>query len=356
MATVASVGTAVPEHVVKLEEVREACFAIFRDLPGLERLIEVVDHAGVEQRHMCFPPVYYLERRSFEDRNLDYQQQACRLGAEAIRACLDPLGLEPADIDHLIFVTTTGLSTPSVDALLAHRMKMRPDVRRTPLFGVGCAGGVVGLARAAALADETPGQRVVVLSVELCGQTLQLQDVSKSNLVGAALFGDGAAAALVTGDGSGLAGARVLASASHLFPGSEKVMGWRFHAGGLELQLQRDVPGLASRELPPLVHGLLQREGLQIGEIAHFILHPGGAKVLSAYESALEIPPERVRPSREFLRRYGNLSSASVLFILRSIFEGAPQAGERGLMLALGPGFAAEQLLLEWTGPGRDDA
>src|SRR5262245_3277889 len=212
MATICSLGTAVPSHVLTREEVRAACSAIFRGLEGLDRLLDVVDHAGVDRRHLCFPPEYYLQPKSFEERNLDYQEQACRLGAEALRACLEPVGLDPADIDHLIFVTTTGLATPSIDALLAHRTKMRSDVRRTPLFGVGCAGGVVGLARAAAFAQERPGQRVVVLSVELCGQTLQLQDVSKSNLIGAALFGDGAAAALVTSDDLGHPGARVLDS------------------------------------------------------------------------------------------------------------------------------------------------
>jgi alkylresorcinol/alkylpyrone synthase len=356
MATIASVGTAVPRHVLTREEVRQTCLEIFRDLPDLERLIEVVDHAGVERRHLCFPPMYYLQPRDFEERNLDYQAQACLLGEEAIRGCLEPAGLDPTDIDHLIFVTTTGLATPSIDALLAHRMKMRPELRRTPIFGVGCAGGVVGLARAATAAEERPGQRVVLLSVELCGQTLQLQDVSRSNLVGAALFGDGAAAVLVTSGGRSQFGARVVRSASHLFPDSAGVMGWRFHSGGLELRLQQDVPGLVRRELPPLVQMLLEPEGLEIGDIDHYVFHPGGAKVLAAYRTCLGIREEKMEPARRFLHSFGNLSSASVLFILKSIFEEAtPREGDLGLMLALGPGFAAEQLLLRWSGAGGAD-
>jgi alkylresorcinol/alkylpyrone synthase len=354
MATIATVGTAVPRHVLTREDVRDACLAIFRDLPGLDRLIEIVENAGVERRHVCFPATYYLEPRGFEERNLDYQAQACSLGAEAIQACLEPTGLEPADIDHLIFVTTTGLATPSIDALLAHRMKMRSDVRRTPLFGVGCAGGVVGLARAAEWADLRPGRRVVVLSVELCAQTLQLRDVSKTNLVGAALFGDGAAAALVVSDDLGFPGARVTGAASHLFPDSERVMGWRFHAGGLELRLERGVPDLVRRELLPLVRGLLEPIGLGVEDLDHFILHPGGAKVLAAYGTALELPESKMQHSREFLRDHGNLSSASVLFILASVFGRAkPVEDDTGLMMALGPGFAAEQLVLRWTDGGR---
>ena len=330
-------------------QVREICLSIFRDLPEVDRLIEVVDHAGVDARFLCFPPSYYLQQRTFEERNKDYQEQACQLGEQAVRACLDGTGIELSEIDHIIFITTTGLATPSIDALLAHRMGLRSTILRTPLFGIGCAGGVVGLARAAALADSKPGQRIIVLSVELCGQTLQLGDMSKSNLIGAALFGDGAAAALVTSDDVGGQGAKVLGSASYLLPESLKVMGWRFHGGGLELRLQNDVPELVMRELGGLVSGFLGQSGVALDDVEHFILHPGGAKVLSAYQVALGVTSGQVYRSREFLRHHGNLSSASILFVLKSVLdEDKPEAGDLGLALALGPGFAAEQLLVRW--------
>lgn len=350
MATISSVGTALPEHLVRRSDVKDICRQVFHEMPDLERLLEIVDRAGVDERHICFPPWYYLEARSFEQRNLDYQEQACILGEKAVRSCLDAAGLEPRDVDHVVFVTTTGLATPSVDALLAHRMGLRPDVRRTPLFGVGCAGGVAGLARAADFVEARGSQKVVVLSVELCAQTLQLQDVSKSALVGAALFGDGAAAALVTSDELEMGGPRIEASRSHLFPDSERVMGWRFHGGGMELRLQQDVPALVSRALAPLVHGFVEDCGWKLEDLTHLVLHPGGAKVLTAYAGALGLAEPRLAGSREFLRLHGNLSSASVLFIYKSMLETEkPVAGDLGLMVALGPGFAAEQLLLRWA-------
>lgn len=346
---IVSVATAVPPHRMSQTEAKEEARKVFADLPEIDRLIRVYDRAGLEYRHLAFPKSYYLETKTFGQRNRDYGRVALELGEKAVREALSQAEIEPADVDLLIFTTTTGLATPSVDALLAHRLGMSPSVRRMPLFGLGCAGGAGALSLAATHLQSKPDGVAVVLSVELCSLTLILNEVSRVNLVGTALFADGAAAAVLTGAGHPGKGAEVLATESHLFPESSHFMGWEFSEQGLELQLSPEVPTFIIETFPGPVREFLSGNGLSLEDVNHHALHPGGRQVLAAYRKGLGLTPEDLAPSREVLRSNGNLSSATVLFVLDEVWRTRrPKADDLGFVAALGPGFAAEMLLLKW--------
>ncbi len=336
---IAATGTALPPHRVSQAEAREACRELFRGHPRRDALLEIFDRAGVGDRHFCHPAAWYLEPRPFSARNRDYVEHATALGGRAVRAALDRAGWSARDVDQFWFTTTTGLATPSLDSLLAMELGMRPDVQRTPLFGIGCAGGAAGLGRTA----QGLRGRALLLSVELCGHTFRSGDGSTTNLVGAALFGDGAAAVLVEEGG---AGPRIAAWGSELFEGTRDVMGWDFTDDGFRLVLDASVPEVVEARVAPALRRFLAARGLGLADIRHHVLHPGGAKVLAAYERALGVD---VRWTRESLRRIGNVSSAAVLFGLHDLLEsGEARKGDRGLVAAVGPGFALETALLEW--------
>jgi alkylresorcinol/alkylpyrone synthase len=333
MPRIRSVATALPPHRLNQPDAMEAC----RRALGDDRLLAVFKRSGVDTRYFAFPPEYYLNGHTFAERNRDYIEQAVALGERAIRDALEKADAGPRDIDHFFFVTTTGLATPSVDARLAHRLGMRADVSRNPLFGIGCAGGAAAIARASRMRG-----RSLVLSVELCGQTFRNRDRSPENYVGAALFGDGAAAVVIDGSSQG---PEIVACASELFPGTQGVMGWDFVDDGLKLVLTKEVPKVMERDVAPAVDRFLASRGLSRGRVDHFILHPGGRRVLETYRTALGLRPWQLRPARECLRTVGNLSSAAVLFVLASI---EAKRGDVGLMAAVGPGFAVEMVLLRW--------
>jgi alkylresorcinol/alkylpyrone synthase len=271
------------------------------------------------------------------------------LGEQAVRGALEKASLEPRDVDAFLFTTTTGLATPSLDALLAHRLGLRAGVRRMPFFGLGCAGGAALLGMAADHLRARPTGVAVVLSVELCSLTLLLGDHSKTNLIGMALFGDGAAAAVVTGAKRKTEGPAVTVAETEYFEDSLHLMGWRFSEAGFELLLSPTVPAFILEALPPRVTAFWGRHGLAKEDIRHFALHPGGRQVLEAYRKGLGLTDGELAPTRAALQHYGNLSSASVLFSLGELLAaGRPEPGDRGFMTALGPGFAAEMLLLQW--------
>lgn len=333
MSYLLSVATAVPELRYAQTELKEAARNVFPS-----EMLSIFDHAGIDQRHLCFPLDYYLAGHDFERRNRDYVEQAVELGTRAAEAALAKIDRER--VGHLLFVTTTGLATPSVDAYLMNRLRLPTHVRRTPIFGVGCAGGAVGLARAAELSTT---EAALLVSVELCGQTLDIRDRSNTNLVGAALFGDGAAAAVI-GPGHG---PRILATRSVFLPNTLDVMGWEFTNAGMRLVLSREIPIVIRRHMRDAVDGFLAEHRTRRSDVKHFVIHPGGPRVLEGIEDALELPRDGLRASREFLRRYGNLSSASVLFILALVLREA-RPGELGLLAAVGPGFSLELLLIRF--------
>lgn len=341
VARTVRVGLAVPPRVVPQVEAKRAAADIF---PGMEGLLSMFDRAGVERRHFCHDLEYYGRPAGLGARNDDYVADAVELGARACEAA--GVAAAPNEIDHLIFVTTTGLATPSIDARLAHRLGFRRDVSRTPIFGVGCAGGVVGLARGfELLRGGAAGRRAVVVSVELCGQTFDPTDRSKTNLVAAAIFGEGAAAVVLEAVGERGTGPRLAAAESLLWPDSLDVMGWDFRDTGPRLVLSKRIPALIRSGAGASVAAFLGKHGLGLGDVRHWMVHPGGPRVLAAFGEALGLGGDELAASRRLLRDYGNLSSASVLFILADVL---PQIrpGEAAVALAVGPGFSLEQALV----------
>lgn len=341
LARINAIATAVPPYVLDQEEVAARAGRVFLG-PAFERMRGIYAHAEIATRHSCVPVDWYLEPHGFDERNRLYIGNALDLLETAARAALDKAGLSPDDLDGIAVVSTTGIATPSLDALLIDRMRLPRGIQRLPVFGLGCAGGVLGLARTATLARATPGERWLFLVVELCGLTFRAADQSKSNVIATALFGDGAAACILSTEGEG---PEVTASAEHTFPDSLDVMGWDVVDDGLKVLFSRDIPAIVRKEIGGLARGFLDRRGLCLGDIDEFVCHPGGAKVLDALEDVFEVQHGGLARSRDVLRRFGNMSAATVLFVLKESLA----AGGRGrrLLTSLGPGFTAAFLLLE---------
>jgi len=349
-----ALATAVPPHVLLQTDVRGLAARLFSGAIGTDRrLLQVFEHAQIEKRHACMPLEWFAAEHDFAEKNALYVEHAVRLACEATRKVLARANLEPVDIDHVLFVSSTGISTPSVDALVANELGLRSDIRRTPIWGLGCAGGAAGLSRARDFALADPSARVLLITLELCTLTFQLRDLSKRNLVAASLFGDGAAAAIVTGsDIEGRAGDRhrplgLMASRSTLWKDTRDVMGWTVDGAGLHVVFSRDIPTIVRENVRPSLLAFLESCGLGLEEIRHLVTHPGGVKVLNAYAEALNLPATAFRHAREVLRDYGNMSSPSCLFVLERFLEaGEIQSGDKAIVAALGPGFSAEYVLV----------
>lgn len=350
MPVIEAVGTAVPDYCLRQADAKKLAARLFQALHlSVDRYLTVFDHSAIDERYFCVPPEWFEDAHPFSEKNRLYVQAACELGVQAAERCLAEARRSPEDVDHLIVVSSTGLSTPSLDAHLLNRLPFRREIRRTPVWGLGCAGGAAGLTLACEWTRAFPHARALVLAVEFCSLTFQRQDVSKRNLVAASLFADGAAAVLVAGDQSGAAGPRWLGSMSHTWKDSLDLMGWQVTDDGLEVVFSKDIPVFVRRRLYPVVNEFLRRNGLPGTEaLRHVIAHPGGVKVLDALAHGLQVAPAALAPSLEVLKRYGNMSSPTVLFVLRDVMQSGPATGGYGLLLALGPGFSAEQVLLAW--------
>jgi alkylresorcinol/alkylpyrone synthase len=333
MPRLASINTALPPFRLSQADARRRCEKVYAGHRELLALLRIFDTCGVEARRFSFPPEYYLEPRPFEVRNTDFLRKAVDLAAEAARGALERAAVRPDRVDHLIVATTTGLATPSLDALLVPRLGLRADVRRWPLFGLGCAGGVGAVGRAAELVQGRH-ETALVVAVELCGQVFSLEAKTAVDVLGSALFGDGAAAAVVTG-GEGL-----LRPSSLLFEGSAELMGWRFVADGFRLVLSEKIGPLLRSRLREAADAALR------GETPRFwALHPGGRRILEGYAEALGLSEEDLAWSRNSLARVGNTSSASALFVLEDLWPKV-KPGDRVLLAAPGPGFGLESVLL----------
>lgn len=353
MPAIVAVGTSVPEFAIDQEEARQLAQRLFTpSLEQAERLLSVFDHAAIERRYLSRPAQWFLEEHSWAEKNQVYIETACRLGKEAIQRCLAKANLLPDQIDHLIFVSTTGLATPSIDAHLINQLQMNPHVRRTPIWGLGCAGGVAGLARAFEVAKATASSRVLLLTIECCGLTFHQQDRSKRNLVATSLFADGAAAALIVGDEVSwpepMIGPQITNTMSTLIPNTLEIMGWNVVEDGWEVVFSKRIPQLVKSDVEPAMQRFLTLQGLTKDRIEHYITHPGGRKVLEAYQEAFALPASFFAHSYAVLREYGNMSSATVLFVLEREMEESHRFGSYGLVSALGPGFSAEFVLLQW--------
>jgi len=348
MPRLVSVATAVPD--TRIDQADAAAFARqkFADrLPDLERLMPLFTHAGIETRYFAAPREWFLEPHDLAERSARYVGEATRLSALAATEALVRAGLRPADIDYIIYVNTTGLATPSIDARLINLLGLRRDVRRTPIWGLGCAGGVGGLSHAYHHALGHAGARILVVSAEFCGLTFLPDDMTKANLVATALFADGAAAAVVVGDDHAGPGLEILGTRSHLYPDSLDVMGWTVLQEGLQVVFAQRIPAIVEETAGGEIGAFLASHGATVADIDAFLLHPGGTKVLEAYATALGLRPEHLDLPRGVLRDYGNMSSATVLFVIeRHLAQHGCTQGGLGLVSALGPGFSSESLLL----------
>ena len=337
-------STAVPSHALDQADVVERVRRLFSNVERetIERLLPMFGNAGIDCRYSCVPIDWYDEPHAWRDRNALYLEHAAELLERAARDCLTTSGIVPASVDAIVVVSSTGIATPTLDALLLNRLGLRSDVRRLPIFGLGCAGGVLGLSRAVDLVRLDPNAKVLFLAVELCALCFRKDDTSKSNFVATALFGDGAAAALISGSGDG---PTFGPSGEHTWPNSLDIMGWDVEEDGLKARFSRDIPTLVRTEMRAVTGAFLARHGLGFSDIAHYVCHPGGAKVLTAMEEAFALTPGTLVEGRSVLRDFGNMSAVTVLFVL----DRALKAGARGrmLMTALGPGFSAGFQLLE---------
>lgn len=337
-------GLAYPPHRLRQDAVKDLCRAVFANRPALfERMADVYDNAGIDERRSCVPLEWYQEPHGWTERMAHYETHALDLLETAARDALNAAGLEAATVDEIVCVSTTGVVTPSLDALLIGRLNLRSDVRRLPIFGLGCAGGVNGLSRAAAAARAHPGSTVLFLVVELCALTFRPQELSKSNIVASALFGDGAAAAVIRSGEDG--GVQLGDAAEHTWPDSRDVMGWRVEEDGLGVIFSRDIPSLITQDLAPIVDGFLASRGMARDDLAGYVMHAGGTKVLEAYRAALCVDDGSLDHAYSVLRTNGNMSAVTVMAVLDKVLG----SGARGphLMAALGPGFTAGMMLME---------
>ena len=348
MSRISAVGTAVPPHRVDQNSVRDFSRSLFQEaFPDIDRLIPIFDNALIRERYFSAPPDWFSHQHTFAEKNDVYIETAIELGKAAILECLSTTGLEPQAIDHIIFVSTTGLATPSIDARLVNSLALRKDIRRTPLWGLGCAGGVSGLARAFEFTQAFPDKRVMLVALELCSLTFLRNDLSKSNLVATSLFGDGAAAVLVSGADTGDEGPGIVGSRSTIWYDSLDVMGWEVNQHGLKVLFSRDIPTIVSEWVLPSLVEFLGEKGITLKDLTHLIAHPGGTKVLEAYRQTLGLTNGQLDRARDVLTRYGNMSSPTVLFVLKEFVESrAVRPGEYGLITALGPGFSSEMVLI----------
>jgi alkylresorcinol/alkylpyrone synthase len=347
-----AVGRALPPHHVDQETLIQALSAYWGERHfNVARLADVHRAAQVGGRHLALPLAEYPLLDTFQKTNDAFIRVGADVGEAAIRAGLAAAGLAPRDVDHLWFVTVTGISTPSLDAKLANRLGLKPSVKRTPIFGLGCLAGAAGLARASDALRAFPAEVGVLVSIELCSLTLQRDDASVTNLVATGLFGDGAAAVVIAGGerAAGAPGPRVVATRSVLYPDTEWVMGWDVVETGFKVVLSAKVPEVIEARVGADVDAFLAAHGLGRGDVRHWVAHTGGPKVIEAFRRALALPPEALERSWRSLREVGNLSSASVLFVLGDFLDARDaRPGDVGLLAAMGPGFSAELVLLRW--------
>lgn len=342
MARIVAVATATPPFVLDQGAAETAARAVFADAgAAFDRLSPVYGRAGVATRHVAVPTEWFAGDHGWPERHAMFEPAAVALAATAAERCLAQAGMAADAVDAIVTVCSTGIATPTIDARLMERMAFRRDVARLPIFGLGCAGGVLGLARAATLAP--PGRRALLIAVELCSLTFRRDDRRSTNVVASALFGDGAAAVLVEGaDGPG----RIVATGEYCWPGTLDVMGWTVERDGLGVIFAREIPDLVRHSLRPAADRFLAASGLGAGTIAHLVCHPGGPKVLDALALAFDRPADEFAAERSVLLRHGNMSSPTIWFVL----EARRQAGlaGRSLLTALGPGFTAGFAVVDW--------
>nr|ACI04481.1 Rmp57 type III polyketide synthase [uncultured bacterium RM57] len=356
---IASVATAYPPHRYPQTVITQALKSLWQERPAESRLLERLhSNCGVEFRHLMFPIDAYGTFSGFGESNDAYIEGAIKIGQQAIATALERAGLQPSDISAIFFASTTGLATPSIDARLTNLMDFPTNIKRTPIFGLGCVAGAAGISRAADYVRAYPKQYAILLAVELCSLTWQNGDPSMGAMVASGLFGDGAAAVVLAGEETphaqrprdeGVPCPRILDSRSTLYPDTEHLVGWKFKDNGFNVVLSAEIPDLVNKHLRANVDEFLADNDLSVQEICSFIFHSGGPKVLEAMEASLELPPGALSASWNSLREVGNLSSASVLSVMEDYLLNSPgDPGTHSMLAAMGPAFCSELVLLQW--------
>ncbi len=358
MPKILSISTYQPEYTLTQEKAANLTKELFKEsFSDIDRLLRVFQNGEIQTRHFCVPLDWFGQPHDLEERNSLYIELATSYGVEAIKKCLTNKAfltenLDPSEVDAIIFISSSGFSTPSIDARIMNKLPFSDELKRIPIWGLGCAGGASGMSRAFDYCLAHPKANVLVLCVELCGLTFQQNDRSKSNLIGASLFADGVACALISGDESAIPSVKpvpsINATASKWMPDSENVMGWDVKNNGLHVVFSKSIPSIISGWLGPFVQEFLHKYHKTSVDINHFVAHPGGKKVLDAYEETLHFERSKTYESRMVLQENGNMSSPTVLYVLEQFMMKNCLIGDIGLMAALGPGFSGELLLLEW--------
>jgi alkylresorcinol/alkylpyrone synthase len=335
-------------YKVKQTDVKAQAKALFAEnFPQVDRLIHAFDNTEIVTRNFCKPITYYAEPNTFEERNNAYIECTLEYAVEAVKDCIEKAKIKKEEITDILFVSTTGLATPSMDALIINALRLNPHINRTPVWGLGCGGGVSGMAKANTLARANTKAVVLLVAVELCSLTLIKSDYSKSNFIGSSLFSDGIAACIIKGDDhKNETGVTYKASSSKLYYDSLDVMGWDFQDTGFKVLFSKDIPTFINEHIRVDIDEFLSKQGISLSDIKNFIFHPGGKKVLDAYQNALSVEGDFLKNTREIMNGYGNMSSCTVLYVLEKFMRQGFTNGY-GLMLAMGPGFSSEMVLLE---------
>ncbi len=347
---IVSAASAFPEHYYSQEMLLEALQEYWGDqIENPHVLRRLHRHVSVDGRFLSLPKEEYVKMRTWGEANHHWIRTAKELGGKAVTGALAGAGLRPQQVGAFFFVSVTGISSPSIDALLINQLGLCRNIRRVPIFGLGCVAGAAGISRAADYVRAYPDQVAMVLSVELCSLTLQREDLSMANLISSGLFGDGAAAVIVAGTDCGLSGPSILATRSVFYPNTEEMMGWDVSEKGFRIVLSREIPTLVRENLAHDLDDFLAERALTRADIGSWALHTGGPKILEATADALGLKNGELDVSWECLRRTGNLSSASVLVVLEEVMTNRrPPPGTLGLLAAMGPGFCSEFVLLQW--------
>lgn len=361
MPKIVSVGICKPPYSMTQEAVvafaKEMFSGAFSDI---QRLLQVFQNGQIETRNFAKDLSWFRREHTWEEKNHAYIECATLFGVKAIQTCLQndaflQRRVEENEVDAFFFISSTGLSTPTIDVKIMNRLSFSPHTKRIPIWGLGCAGGASGLARALEYCKAFPRAKVIVLAVELCSLTFQRHDVSKSNLIGTSLFADGAACILVAGEEADICSVSLLPALpayldaqSTLLKDSEDVMGWDVKNEGLYVVFSKHIPTLIKTWLRPNIEPFVRKHGLTLSDITHFIAHPGGKKVLEAYQEALDMPSQKTETSLNVLKENGNMSSVTVFYVLERYMRRVRQTGEIGMIAALGPGFSSELVLVRW--------
>jgi predicted naringenin-chalcone synthase len=344
-----SVAKALPPYTRTTEEIMP-----FLDmwLSGQEdrfarKVKKIFENAAVERRYSIMGPEEVFTKTSFEEKNDLYVREVIKLGKECLEGALSKAGLSPQSLDYIITVSCTGIMIPSLDAYLINALQLKQDIVRLPVTEMGCAAGISGMIYAKKFLQANPGKRAAVIAVESPTATFQLDDYSMPNIVSAAIFGDGAACVILSSHPED-EGPEILGEEMYHFYEAEHLMGFRLTNTGLQMVLDVAVPDQIAAHFPDIIHPFLSRNGLTIEDVQHFIFHPGGKKIIQTVEELFRDLGKNIDDTKEVLRLYGNMSSATVLYVLERFMDRKVPAGERGLMLSFGPGFSAQRILLQW--------